>query len=708
MTDDNKYDQLHQQYLELQARVTKFSSTQQELINTKDILDQELVRYKRLNQFFAKAIKIGDINDLLRLTCEAVVDVFELQISYVSFKKYDENGNFEEYLICEGVGSSEKELVVNDLRTLESINIFSGNFKKFEEDEISLYLKKPFLSFALLSRRFMFGSDSTLLIAAAVDKVYKESYETEVPTKISLFSIFLQQVESIINNLLTLTKNKEQYLLIKQSELELQKLSLIATSTHNAVIITDAYGRIEWTNQGFSTLSGYCSEEVKGKKPKDFLQINDKRNEKAKAMLSSSLSKKEVVEVEIINKNKNGAEYIIKLQITPVFDSNGELINFVALQKDITEEIRQRNELEKMNFRLNEITKGSKVGIWEYYPEKREAIWNEVLFELYEVDPATERNLNEIWREALHPEDAGNMLDGIQKMLNGDLKKHISEYRVIIGPEKKIKYVRTIAFAEHYNEFEKRILGSTTEITESKNYEHQLLLNNTELKKINSELDQFVYSVSHDLRAPLLSVKGLLTLIKVPENDLESTQYLALINKSIDRLDDTIKEILEYSRNSRKDLELGDFDLAELVSDVFEDLRHLSNDNVSLELLPDRPFLIRHDKKRIEKLLYNLIGNGIKYRNISIPDSFVRVKIEDDTDFVTIEISDNGEGISSEDQEKVFNMFYRASVSSSGTGLGLYLCKELVNKMKGNIELHSEKGKGTQIKVTLPKKYSDE
>jgi two-component system sensor histidine kinase EvgS len=82
--------------------------------------------------------------------------------------------------------------------------------------------------------------------------------------------------------------------------------------------------------------------------------------------------------------------------------------------------------------------------------------------------------------------------------------------------------------------------------------------------------------------------------------------------------------------------------------------------------------------------------------------------MEDLEDYFTIEGVDNGEGIATEDQEKEFEMFYRASVSSSGTGLGLYLCKELINKMKGEIRLNSRKGFGTQIKVTLPKSYSNE
>ena len=246
-------------------------------------------------------------------------------------------------------------------------------------------------------------------------------------------------------------------------------------------------------------------------------------------------------------------------------------------------------------------------------------------------------------------------------------------------------------------------MGSTTDITDSKNYENQLLRNNEELKKINSELDQFVYSVSHDLRSPLLSVKGLLSLIKLAEGDIESEQFMGLIQKSINRLDDTVLEILEYSRNSRKELEISSFDLNTQVQSIFEDLGYLSEKNVELSVFDHIKEHVNLDLKRIEKLLYNLISNGIKYKDSAKEQPFVHVHLHrSDTDYI-IEVEDNGEGISPENQKRVFDMFYRASVSASGTGLGLYLCKELVSKMNGEILLDSEAGKGTKITVTLPR-----
>ena len=708
MDRNGKYEDIYQEYLELQARVTKFAATQQELINTKDLLDQELVRYKRLNQFFSRAIRQSNLRELLHITAEAIIDIFELQIGYLRYEFYDSEARSEELIFCEGAPYGQDEKTVSDFKKLESVNIFSGNFKKFESEEIELYVKESRLSFALLSKKLLFGPDATLIIGAGVDCDFKHNYSTEEATKISLFTIFVHQIEAILNNLITLNKNKEQFVRIKNSELELKKLSLIATSTHNAVIITDKFGRIEWVNKTFTALSGYELNEVKGRKPKDFLQVQDDRTKEARLALAHSLAKCESVEVEIINIDKSGHEYYIKLQITPVLDDNGNVINFIALQKDITEEVRQRKELEKMNFRLNEITKGSKLGVWEFYPSSLEGNWNEVLYDLYEVDPNVKTDLHQIWKNSLHPEDKDRIINGISDLVEGRKQKSIEEYRVIIGPSKKLKYVRTIAFPEIHDGGELKILGSTTDITEAQSFQNQLLENNAELKKINNELDHFVYSVSHDLRAPLLSVKGLLTLIHLAEGDQESEHFMHLINKSIDRLDETVLEILEYSRNSRKELEFSSFDLSQLIKEVFANLKHLSDREIDLRIFDQIHKTVFLDKKRVEKVLFNVIGNSIKYRDKSKSNPFVHVHADIEKDHYILKIIDNGEGISFENQKKVFDMFYRASVAESGTGLGLYLCKELVSKMGGDINLTSERGEGTILTITLPKSEKHE
>jgi signal transduction histidine kinase len=246
-------------------------------------------------------------------------------------------------------------------------------------------------------------------------------------------------------------------------------------------------------------------------------------------------------------------------------------------------------------------------------------------------------------------------------------------------------------------------VGSVVDITETRVFEDTLIEKNEQLEKINQELDQFVYSVSHDLRSPLMSIKGLISVMELSlQNEDLMKQYLNLIEQSVGRLDDTILEILDYSKNSRIEVQHEEFDIQKLVDEVFQDHEHYSNPKIDFRLTLIGSRNVNSDKLRIATLLKNFIGNAVKYRNKQIDNPFVKVQIENNDNTLTIAIEDNGEGISEDNQKKVFNMFYRASNSSSGTGLGLYICKEIIIKMGGSVHLDSELQKGTTIHLTLP------
>lgn len=704
MKQDLSYEDLYREYLELQLRVTRFSSIEQELINTRDKLDHELVVYKRLNAFVSQAIRFRSLQDLLQLVVESVVDIFEVPIGYIHFKRMSEEEGYEDIYFLEGHQKADQEKFLSDFKILEGINIFSGKMKEFSSEEIDNYLDQSFLERCLLSKNLNVGANCQLVISAAIDKRNARIYSIPDIRKQTLFVIFIQQVESLVNNLLIFEKNREQMKLIRSSEIELRKLSLIATNTNNAVIITDNYGLIEWVNASFEEKTGYQLEEVIGLKPKNFLQVQDYRTEEARKTISAALAKKEPVEVEIINIDKKGNEYIIDLQISPVYDKDGELINFIAIQKDITNEAKHRMEMQRVNFRMDEITKGSSIGMWEYDIETRTAEWNDVLFEIYEVDKsATE--LHKIWMEALHPEDVDAVMKDISEMISGQKRRSIIEYRILSGKNKEtVKYIRTTAFREEASgNIGRKVLGSTIDISSTKNFERTLLEKNQELIKINRELDQFVYSVSHDLRSPLLSIKGILSVIDENASPEENQMYLSLIEKSVNRLDATIIEILDFSRNARLDQTISKLNVRDLVHNIFMDLAYVTEDKVELKFETEGDEIIASDKARLEILMKNLISNGIKYRKKGEETSFVKVSLVDSEKNYIINIEDNGEGISEENQLKVFDMFYRASTSSSGTGLGLYICKDIVAKMNGEIDLISELGVGTRIILTLPK-----
>lgn len=231
----------------------------------------------------------------------------------------------------------------------------------------------------------------------------------------------------------------------------------------------------------------------------------------------------------------------------------------------------------------------------------------------------------------------------------------------------------------------------------------ELIHKNHELQKINSELDKFVYSISHDLRSPLLSIKGIIQMIPVKEQLSAGTlKFLSMAEKSINRLDQTVQEILDYSRNARLELKLSEFSLVQTIEGIFADLRFASDVPVECSLEISGSPLITSDKYRLETLLKNIIGNAVKYHNPQAEHPWVKVSVAHSKTNVVIKVADNGMGISEKNLSRVFEMFYRASSSVAGTGLGLYICKEIISRLGGTIEVESAIGKGSTFTITFP------
>jgi PAS domain S-box-containing protein len=245
--------------------------------------------------------------------------------------------------------------------------------------------------------------------------------------------------------------------------------------------------------------------------------------------------------------------------------------------------------------------------------------------------------------------------------------------------------------------------GAIRDVTAIKSAQEKLKKQNRELKKLNTELDSFVYSASHDLKAPLSSVKGLINLAKDEDDKEKLAYYLDLVDKSINKLDDFIKDIVDLSRNARQEVKSEPIDFKEIVQDTLDNYQYLENyDRIEkkIKIESDVPFY--SDKRRLKVIFNNLISNSIRYFNSFIDNPYVEIVIETNAEHATIEISDNGLGIENQYLEKIFDMFFRASNNSKGTGIGLYIVRETIQKIQGEIQVKSKIAKGSKFTVTIP------
>lgn len=224
----------------------------------------------------------------------------------------------------------------------------------------------------------------------------------------------------------------------------------------------------------------------------------------------------------------------------------------------------------------------------------------------------------------------------------------------------------------------------------------------TELHIRNNELDNFVYKVSHDLRAPLSSILGLVNLAHHQENDDDLHQYIGLIENRVKQLDSFINDVLSHSKNLKLAITVDPIDFAQVIDSCFNDLSYLPKANrIKKEVtISQQPFF--SDKWRINEIFRNLISNAIKYLNPDIEEPFIQIDIIVTRRSATIKFKDNGIGIEKETLPRVFEMFYRATEYSEGSGIGLYIVKNAIEKLGGKIRVGSKKGIGTFFNISIP------
>lgn len=234
---------------------------------------------------------------------------------------------------------------------------------------------------------------------------------------------------------------------------------------------------------------------------------------------------------------------------------------------------------------------------------------------------------------------------------------------------------------------------------------HDITKNKTKEKELidtNKQLDQVIYKTTHDLKAPILSAIGLVNLAEsAPVEQRE--HYLSLVKQSLLKLNSFIEEMNNFFRNEKLALQRNKIDIESLIGEEIYDLKNLFEaDKINIETEIESGNEFFSDLIRVKTVITNLLTNAIKYSDPQKEDSFIRVNVKVRPAFCEITISDNGIGIEADHQEKIFDLFHRATTMSHGTGIGLFIVKDTIERLHGTISVRSEVGKGTTFKMKIP------
>jgi len=223
----------------------------------------------------------------------------------------------------------------------------------------------------------------------------------------------------------------------------------------------------------------------------------------------------------------------------------------------------------------------------------------------------------------------------------------------------------------------------------------------SELERTNDELNRFVYSTSHDLRSPLASVMGILNLARMENSVEDPNNYLGMIETCMNKMDVFIQKIIEYYKSIRVDEEKTEIDFQDMLKESIGICR-MQKPSVEFNLNVEQPVKFINDSFRISIIVDNLISNAVKYQKATSEHPQVNVTVKADEDMAQIEIEDNGIGIVEEHLNNIFKMFFRSTTHVNGLGIGLYIVKEALSRIGGDISVSSSYGVGTVFKIVIP------
>lgn len=486
------------------------------------------------------------------------------------------------------------------------------------------------------------------------------------------------------------------------------------------VVITNQKGVITYANDNFCNITKYAREELIGQDhrllssvyhSKDFFRI-----------LWETIESGKVWRGEVKNKTKDGTFLWLDTAIIPFLDEQAKPFQYLAIRTNITKRKEAEQELVNLNAelenkvegrtkelthitsRLNKAQEIAHLGSWELDFATGIVKWSDEACKIYGLSPAENIQTYNSWLSFIHPEDLDLVLK-VTKQSEESLNGTSLFYR-IVHKDGFIKHIYSESMFEFNSEGKPTgLYGIAHDVTELKKSEQKLEQQNKELQKTNSELDRFVYSTSHDLRAPLKSMLGLADIINKdiePDNEVQ-LERMQMMKQSVIKLDDFIEEILHYSRNTRMEVAKEEINFEEMIQEIRRSHKFMEGTkgiNLQVEIHQREKFF--SDKRRVNVILNNLISNAIKYRDVSKKNSFLNTFVQCNNENAIITIEDNGIGIDGKDKEKIFEMFYRATKLSTGSGLGMYIVKETLEKLGGTIDLVSELNKGAKFTITLP------
>jgi len=489
------------------------------------------------------------------------------------------------------------------------------------------------------------------------------------------------------------------------------------------VISTDTQGVITRVNRGALQLLGYQKEEeLRGKNLIDLLSASDLQLEAQ--VLKQKVTGHDLLGFHILRVHALfEPERILRLRLqkqdktkipavtifVPVQDENSELQGFLSVSHDMTEQMNVEKALEESEENFRMMSENNPVLLWKAGPDGKRNYFNQTFYEYTGLTEA--QSIDDGWIEAVHPDDRARYFEIYEKSFQKRipyraefrLRHFDGYYRWVLGVARP-RYASSGEFLGY--------MGSTIDIHSQK--EMMKVLEQTTQKALLSEKAErkFVTNMSHEIRTPITGILGMADLMSELKMPPEAKDYLTDIQISAKNLLELVNNVLDFSKiqSGKMSVELAAFDLHEKINEVVKPFYFFANQRkmeLNVQIAPEAPRYIRSSPAKIGQVLTNFLGNAHKFTHqgsVTLAVDLIQKTAEEAT--LKFSVKDSGIGIARDRLVEIFQPFVQGDSSVTrkygGTGLGLTICKEFVENLKGEIGVDSVEGSGSDFWFVIP------